>query len=82
MLLLIFEVHPESLIFYILPTDHPQAENIRRSDSLLINSDDIPEVHPIWALNEWLATDEASQFIVDTPYKGTITEVYQCGLVL
>jgi hypothetical protein len=82
MLLLVFEEHPETLTFYVLPTDHPQAENIRQSDSLLINSDDIPKAHPIWALNEWLATEEASQFIVDTPYKGTITEVYQCGIVL
>lgn len=82
MLLLIFEVYPESLTFYVLPTDHPQAENIRQSDSLLINSDDIPEIHPIWALNEWLATEEAGQFIVDTPYRGMITEVYQLGLVL
>lgn len=82
MLLLIFEEHPESITFYVLPTNHPQAENIRQSDSLLINSDDIPKIHPIWALHEWLATEEAGQFVIDTPYTGTITEVYQCGFVL
>ncbi len=82
MLLLVFEYVPEDTSYHVIPSDHPQAENIRKSNGLMINEDDLDDDHPIFALSDWLNTDEAKSMRVETPYKGCITEVYSCGFFL
>mgnify|MGYP000873608228 FL=1 len=82
MLLLVFDYIPSYASYYVIPSDHPQAENARKSNGLMINGDDLDGDHPIFTLDDWLDTDEARAMRVETPYKGNITEVYSCGTFL
>ncbi len=81
-LLLIYELIPEAVGVYAIPENHPQADNIKRADSFYIKGHNLPLEHPIWALSEWLGSQEAEHFKVDSPYKGTIAGIYRCGFFL
>jgi len=80
MLLLVFDYIPSSASYYVIPSDHPQAENAMKSNGLMIDWDDLNRDHPIFTLYDWLDTDEAKSMRVETPYNGNITEVCSCGV--
>ena len=82
MLLLVFESVCHGIDFYVMDNDHPQAENARESNGMVLNEDDIDPDHPIFELYDWLDTDEAKAMRVKTPYKGCITEVCHFGVLL
>lgn len=84
MLLLIFEYVPEDTSYHVIPIDHPQAENARKSSGLYIrdddpDDDDPKEGDPIFEISEWLDTDEGRSMRVDFPYNGSVSEIIRCG---
>ena len=79
--LLVWELHPESVKFYLFDAYSHLAILARESSGLMINGDVIPDEHPIWELNELLSTVEPVS--LDTlKYGLNIISVYEAGFFL
>lgn len=79
--LLVWELHPESVKFYLFDAGSHEAYLARMSSGFMINGGLVPDKHPIYELNELLSTVEPVS--LDTlKYGLNIISVYEAGFFL
>lgn len=61
-ILLIWQEIPENLTIYEFPSDHPDREKILACHNKYINSDDLPEDHPIFYVNDRMADENGVNY--------------------
>ena len=81
--LLAWENVPESIEFFRLPEDHAMVETAKASAGKYINSDDLEEDDPIFALSEFLASDEGKGMkLKGAVHDGPFATVISCGCMM
>ena len=81
-LLLVWECVPEDVNCYILDPSSEQAAWARKCAGKYVNAGG--DTEELSKLNDWLATNEAKNMIVDNekPIAGPFSEVVVCGFVM
>lgn len=84
MMLIVWEIIPSDVNCYSVPQDSEVAGWARECAGKYINAGDIDDNHPIWKLNDWLATVGALDYLVDNDkvISGTFHEIVICGHIV
>ena len=82
--LLVWELNPESVQFYLFDVGSHEAMLARESSGLMINGDILGDEHPIWELEELLNTIEPVELaeLEDMQYSPNIIAVFKAGFFL
>jgi hypothetical protein len=79
-LLLVWNEIPEKVRCFLLPLKGEAARLARKSANKYINADELEADAPIFALSEWLATDEGKLTETQVPIKScSVTQVVVAG---
>lgn len=78
--MLIWELWPEELKIFMLPTGTALAELARLSNGFYINGDDLSDDHPIFKLNEELVGVEPTNS--ESISSIELVALYRCGWFL
>lgn len=83
-ILLIWENIPESTDAYILDASSKLADLAIASAGKFINADDLPEEHPIFALNDAIYTGklQLERASIENPLEGPFDSVIVCGFYM
>jgi hypothetical protein len=85
-LLLIWQNVPEETKLHVIERGTPQAKLARASNEYYINGDDLEDDHPIYALSEWLRSDEGRESEIEMQkgesLRGRFSEIVVCGFFL
>ena len=79
--LLVCELNPESVQFYLFDAGSHEAMLARESSGLMINGDILEDEHPIFELNERLGAIQPVS-LEDMQYRLNVIAVFKAGFFL
>lgn len=79
--LLVWELSPESVQFYLFDVGTHEAMLARESSGLMINGDILEDEHPIFELNERLGAIQPVS-LEDMQYRLNVIAVFKAGFLL